>query len=309
MSMSMQKLAVERSIWIAAPQERVWEAVTDPEQIAQWFLPSTLGAIMKRDDTGKISVSMGEMALDFAILDVVDPPSRVISRSLPDKLVSTAYRLEEEKDGTRITVTLSGFESLPEDARHERFEPSGTAWEQALENLKAYINGTERPFPYTSIASLCGYWRETREQIAVERSIWIAVPRERVWRAITDPGQVEKWFSPGTQWGGTGLHVGGRLYVVGPDNTEMYVQVIDLVEPPHRLVTRSQVEPPEKPEVTDWKLQEENGGTRLTLTYTGYQLDDAHRGMFEQHAFGFGMMLENLQASVEGKTLPYPGGF
>jgi uncharacterized protein YndB with AHSA1/START domain len=249
------------------------------------------------------------MAIDYAILDVVDPPRQVISRSLPDKLMSTAYKLEEEKNGTRITVTLTGFESLPEDARNERFEPSGTAWEQALENLKAYIDGTERPFPYTSVASLCGNWRETGKQIAVERSIWIAAPRERVWRAITDPEQVEKWFSPGTQWSGTGPHVGGRLYVVGPDNTEMYVQVIDLVEPPYRFVTRSQVEPPEKPEVTDWKLQEENGGTRLTLTYIGYQLDSAHRGMMEQHAFGFGMMLENVQAHVEGKTLPYPGGF
>ena len=29
----------------------------------------------------------------------------------------------------------------------------------------------------------------------------------------------------------------------------------------------------------------------------------------EQNAFGFGMMLENLQAHIEGKSLPYPGGF
>jgi uncharacterized protein YndB with AHSA1/START domain len=52
----MEKLVVERSIWIAAPRERVWQAVTDPEQLAQWFLPPTLGAQMKGDDRGKISV-------------------------------------------------------------------------------------------------------------------------------------------------------------------------------------------------------------------------------------------------------------
>jgi len=29
----------------------------------------------------------------------------------------------------------------------------------------------------------------------------------------------------------------------------------------------------------------------------------------EQNAFGFGMMLENVKAQIEGKSLPYPGGF
>ena len=29
----MEKLTIERSIWIAAPRERVWQAVTDPAQI------------------------------------------------------------------------------------------------------------------------------------------------------------------------------------------------------------------------------------------------------------------------------------
>ena len=305
----MNQLTVERSTWVAASRERVWEAVTEPEQIAQWFLPSTLGAQMKRGDAGKLVMCMGPMEMEVAVIEAADPPQRVTSRSLPDRLLATTYQFDEEKGGTRVTVTMTGFEALPEDTRQERLDPSGSAWEKALANLKAFIDGTERPFPDTSVAAMYGYSGETKETISVTRSIWIAAPRERVWRAITDPDQVEKWFSPGTKWGGTGLHVGGRLYVVGPDNTEMYGQVIELVEPPHRLVTRSEVEPPEKPEVTDWRLQEENGGTRLTLIYTGTQMDDAHRGMFEQHAFGFGMMLENVQASVEGRDLPYPGGF
>jgi hypothetical protein len=29
----------------------------------------------------------------------------------------------------------------------------------------------------------------------------------------------------------------------------------------------------------------------------------------EQNAFGFGMMLENLRAFVDGQGLPVPGGF
>ena len=37
----MSKIVIERSIWIASPRERVWQAVTDPAQIAQWFAPGT----------------------------------------------------------------------------------------------------------------------------------------------------------------------------------------------------------------------------------------------------------------------------
>src|SRR5688572_19975639 len=52
-------VTIERSIWIAAPRERVWQAVTDPEQVIQWFVPNLPGALMKRDDNGKVTVHLG----------------------------------------------------------------------------------------------------------------------------------------------------------------------------------------------------------------------------------------------------------
>jgi hypothetical protein len=91
----------------------------------------------------------------------------------------------------------------------------------------------------------------------------------------------------------------------------MYTQVIEVLDPPHKLVTRSQPEPPAKPETTSYLLLEENGGTRLTLLYTGYQglLDDDRRTRMEQDSMGFGMVLENIKAQVEGRDLPHPQGF
>jgi len=309
----MEQLTVERSIWIDAPRERVWQAVTDPEQIAQWFLPPFLGAQMKRDDSGQLLVSMGDMDIAIAALEGVDQPRQVISRGVPDRLLATTYTLEEEKGGTLVTVTMSGFESLSEDARQERLGPSGAAWEKALANLKAYIAGTELPFPQGYVAALFGYRRETKETYSVERSIWIAASRERVWQAITDPEQVEKWFSPGTQWRLSAPEVGGRLSVYNPEtDSDMYVQVIELIDPPHQLITRSEPEAPgEIPHMIIWTLVEEKGGTRLMLTHAGYELkpEEVRQQNMEQNAFGFGMMLENLQAHIEGTNLPYPGGF
>jgi len=308
----MEKSVIERTIWIKAPRQDVWNALTEPEHLERWLLPGALGARLERADDGKLSIVMGDMGIDLALLEALDPPQQGSFLTLPDRLLALAYALEEENGGTRVTFALTGLDSLPTDAAQERVAPSGAACEMALENLKAYAEGTEQPHPQGFVAALFGYRREAQQKLSVERSIWIAASQERVWRAITEPDQLDKWFSPGTEWRGTGLEVGGRIFVLNPEtNTEMYTQVIDLVDPPRRLVTRSVPEPPETPHVTTWSLQEEKGGTRLTITFSGFELEaeDVRWVNMEQHSFGFGMMLANLAAHVEGRSLPIPQGF
>src|SRR5690349_19903466 len=109
---------------------------------------------------------------------------------------------------------MRGLHALPESAAQDRLAPSGAAWEMALANLKAYVEGKPLPYPQGMVAAVFGYRRESKETFSVERIIWIAAPRERVWRAITDPKQIGQWFAPDTVWGGTGLEVGGRVFVV-----------------------------------------------------------------------------------------------
>ena len=308
----MEQRNVERSIWIDVPRERVWQAITDPAELAQWLLPPALGAQLRRDSNDTILLNMGGMEIPIAILEEVEPPRHVRSYGLPDHVISITYLLEEENDGTRVTVTMSGFEKLPVDARQDRVLPSGMAWEKALANLEAHVTGMSLPFPEGYVAALFGYRRETEKSFAVERSIWIAAPRERVWSAITDPTQLENWFSPGTSWTLTALEVGGRLFIPDPDTgDETNVQVIQLLDPPEHFVTHSLPESPGSSEVTAYLLQEERGGTRLTITDSGYELlpDDGRWSAMEQNAFGFGMMLENLRAYLESRDLPTPGGF
>ena len=308
----MEQRNVERGIWIDVPRERVWQAITDPAELAQWLLPPALGAQLRRDSNDTILLNMGGMEIPIAILEEVEPPRHVRSYGLPDHVISITYLLEEENDGTRVTVTMSGFEKLPVDARQDRVLPSGMAWEKALANLEAHVTGMSLPFPEGYVAALFGYRRETEKSFAVERSIWIAAPRERVWSAITDPTQLENWFSPGTSWTLTALEVGGRLFIPDPDTgDETNVQVIQLLDPPEHFVTHSLPESPGSSEVTAYLLQEERGGTRLTITNSGYELlpDDGRWSAMEQNAFGFGMMLENLRAYLESRDLPTPGGF
>ena len=137
----MRKMAIERSIWIAAPRERVWQAVTDPAQIAQWFAPGT--SFSQNGNT--ICVRIGEREEEVAVIELFDPPRQITTRSLPERSITTTYTLEEENGGTRFTVTETGFEALSEDARKERLQQNGKGWERALENLKAYLDGRSLP--------------------------------------------------------------------------------------------------------------------------------------------------------------------
>ena len=61
-------MSVERSIVIAAPPERVWAALAEPEQLAQWFLPP-MGAQLQRADDGTLTVLMGPITVDLAVMD------------------------------------------------------------------------------------------------------------------------------------------------------------------------------------------------------------------------------------------------
>src|SRR5688572_7387872 len=115
----MKQIKVERSIWINVFRERVWRAITDPADLAQWLLPPALGADMKRDENDTILVSMSGMEIPVAVLEEVDAPRHVRSYGSPDHVISITYLLEEENNGTRVTVTMSGFENLPVDARQD----------------------------------------------------------------------------------------------------------------------------------------------------------------------------------------------
>jgi uncharacterized protein YndB with AHSA1/START domain len=207
---------------------------------------------------------------------------------------------------------MHGFETLSPDAFEARLGPGRAAWEKALANLAAYVDGQELPNPQGYVAALLGYRLETVATYAIERSIWMNAPRERVWQALTDPQKIQQWFSPTIPFRLSALEVGGELVAYDAETGANYSrQVIELLDAPHHLVLRTIAEPPAMQDVTTYTLREENGGTRFILTHAGYEtapVDERHQSL-EQNAVGFGMMMENLAAYLLDQPLPYPWGF
>jgi uncharacterized protein YndB with AHSA1/START domain len=137
----MEPLTVERSIWIAAAPARVWRAITEADQIMQWWgdyweiSALEVGAAIKFGDPNDLML---------AKVAVVDPPRRFTIEWPPQEqyhsiAMTTSYLLEEENGGTRVTVTETGFEALPEDIRRTRFEQTAKGYETVIRNLKDYL--------------------------------------------------------------------------------------------------------------------------------------------------------------------------
>jgi uncharacterized protein YndB with AHSA1/START domain len=137
----MENVTVERSIWIKAPRERVWQAITDSQQLQQWWGDYWEITRLEVGATVKFGEADDPMS---ATIDVLDPPHqfRLLWPPQPQYhsiKIFTTFLLAEEKDGTRITVTETGFEALPDDIRQTRFDQTAKGYIQVLEALKGLL--------------------------------------------------------------------------------------------------------------------------------------------------------------------------
>jgi len=101
----------------------------------------------------------------------------------------------------------------------------------------------------------------------------LRAPVERVWAALTDPGEIAKWFGDGAD---IDLRPGGPARFAFGD--EEVAAIVHAVEPNRRFafywVPGAQEHPVEITEVTrtlvDFTLEPVAGGTRLRLVESGF---------------------------------------
>lgn len=140
-----QTFTVTRSISIAAPIEKVWRAITEPEHISRWF-GQTLFDGAGRGAQGTMTFE-GHDAVPIRI-EQIDAPRAVTYRwcndnaldsppSTLDEAHSTVFTftLEVEGEGTRLTVVEAGFEST--SAPLLNLQRHRVGWDEELDKLIA----------------------------------------------------------------------------------------------------------------------------------------------------------------------------
>lgn len=139
---------VRRTIHIAAPLEKVWHAVTEPEHISRWFGHVVL------DGTGpgaEGSITFPEYGSVPLRVEAVDAPRMVSYRwgnddaaghpsdTIDDTATVFTFTLEPVPDGTRLTVVETGFERTSDPVAN--MADHSTGWVSELDKLVALLEG------------------------------------------------------------------------------------------------------------------------------------------------------------------------
>jgi uncharacterized protein YndB with AHSA1/START domain len=136
--------SIQREIIIKAPKERVYAAIADPAQIITWFPDSVDGGLAKGD---KPFLHFGEHDKTQIYVVATQPHDYFAYRwvpggntfdgdiaSVPTTLVE--FRITEVDGATTVTLTESGFASLPADIIEASFKQNSGGWDFMMGRLE-----------------------------------------------------------------------------------------------------------------------------------------------------------------------------
>lgn len=141
---------VTRSIGVNAPIEKVWRAITEPEHISRWFGLTVLDGAGAGANGTMTFEGYGAVPIR---LEAIDAPRSVTYRWCNDNALGTVpgafdeahatvftFTLENEGEGTRLTVVESGFDNLADPAK--AMESNRGGWDSELDELVAFVEGS-----------------------------------------------------------------------------------------------------------------------------------------------------------------------
>ena len=141
---------ITREIIVKAKKERVYAAITDPAQIVTWFPDVVEGGTLEvgqrpififTEENHKTQIYV-EAAKPFNYFAYRWVPGGVgiIGNVLavPNTLVE--FFIEEEQNGTKVTVKESGFSSLPQEVAEQSFKQNSGGWEYMINRLAEKMN-------------------------------------------------------------------------------------------------------------------------------------------------------------------------
>jgi uncharacterized protein YndB with AHSA1/START domain len=150
----MSEDRIEREIVIAAPVERVWAVLTEPEHVGRWFGQGKPAEIDLRPG-GIMKLDHGEYGIFPTRIEKVRPTSYFSYRwasgfpgeeATDDNSTLVEFTLVPEGDGTRVRVVESGFAALtlPEATRENAsYESHSDGWNGALDGLRGEAETTQ----------------------------------------------------------------------------------------------------------------------------------------------------------------------
>ncbi|HEY9015007.1 MAG TPA: SRPBCC family protein [Gemmatimonadales bacterium] len=143
---------IQKTTILRAPRSRVWRALTDSRQFGQWFQANVETPFVAGQRAHGAVTYPGYEHLRFEVMVEQIEPERLFSwrwqpggdpdvdPAEPTTLV--VFELEDVPEGTRLTVTESGFDRIPVARRAKAYRENDEGWTGQLESLRKYLGAT-----------------------------------------------------------------------------------------------------------------------------------------------------------------------
>lgn len=157
---------IEKKVVLNAPLERVWRAISDAREFGAWFGVKFEGAFAPQTRlTGRIAPTQVDpevaklqqpysgMPFEFHI-ERLEPMSLLSFRWHPgavdpkvdysrEPMTLVEFRLQPAPQGTLLTITESGFDSIPLERRAKVFAGNEAGWTHQLSLIEKYLRRGE----------------------------------------------------------------------------------------------------------------------------------------------------------------------
>lgn len=238
----------------SAPLAAVRRALTDEVAMRAWLAEHAESDLPRRYAFWGPSVPEGDAPRQHPL--GADDTSLRFAWTLDGVETTVTITLATEADDTVITLVQDGavdFAAMVAGAGSRAI--AQTWWSLTIANLVDHVDGR----PLTPRPDLSA----TRHRAEVT----IHAPRERVYAALTDAAQFERWFGAHV---GIEPEVGGRFAMGGFDRDPEPARFVEL-DPGRGLTLRWP-----GGLVTAWELAGSGGATRLVVTQHGFGDDPDH---------------------------------
>ena len=148
---------IEKTIELKAPVSRVWRAITDNREFGEWFRVKIDGPFKPGQvSTGQVTYPGYEYLKWEAVVQKMEPeklfsftwhPAAVDAKKDYSKEPSTLveFRFEKTANGTRLTVSESGFDKIPSERRLEAFRINDGGWSAQITNIARHVEEASQP--------------------------------------------------------------------------------------------------------------------------------------------------------------------
>lgn len=145
---------IEKTVTLAAPRARVWQAIADARQFGEWFRVRldgefAVGATIR----GNITYPGYEYITMEVVVERMEPERFFSYRwhpyaidpkvdYSPEPMTLVEFTLEDAPGGTRLTIVESGFDRVPLSRRAEAFRMNSDGWSEQMQNIERYVSRT-----------------------------------------------------------------------------------------------------------------------------------------------------------------------